>query len=86
MQCLHTISEFEFGHPDYFKIADYNNTLLCYCDTTYRSSHISIFNLETGVQKTDFPLSAHEFGMGEYGKMCIFNYGTIRIWGVPESS
>jgi uncharacterized Zn-finger protein len=42
MQCLHTISEFEFGHPDYFKIADYNNTLLCYCDTTYRASHISI--------------------------------------------
>jgi WD40 repeat protein len=74
MQCLHTISEFEFGHPDYFKIADYNNTLLCYCDTTYRASHISIWNLETGVQKTDFPLSAHEFGTGAYGKMCIFNY------------
>jgi WD40 repeat protein len=74
MQCLYTITEFEFGHPDYFKIADYNNTLLCYCDTTYRSSHISIWNLETGIQKTDFPLSAHEFGMGEYGKICIFNY------------
>jgi WD40 repeat protein len=73
MQCLHTITEFKFGHPDYFKIADYN-TLLCYFDTTYRSSHISIWNLETGIQKTEFPLSAHEFGIGEYGKMCIFNY------------
>lgn len=74
MQCLHTITELEFGHPDYFKIANYNNTLLCYCDTTYRSSHISIWNLETGIKKTNFPLSAHEFGIGEYGKFCIFNY------------
>ena len=46
MQCLHTITEFKFNSfnteypPDYFAIADYNNSLVCYWDIDYKASGV----------------------------------------------
>jgi hypothetical protein len=72
MQCLHTTTKFNSRYcdpgessPDYFAIANYNNTLVCYWDVTYRSSFINIWDLETGERKYDFDLPAHEFGIGK---------------------
>ena len=81
MQCLHTIIEFKFNsfdtkyYPDYFAIADYNNSLVCYSDVEYKRSGIAIYDLETGKAKTNHYLSmAHEFGLGKDGKVFVTSY------------
>ncbi|MBN3872510.1 WD40 repeat domain-containing protein [Nostoc sp. JL33] len=87
MQCLHTLTEFnldcynpEQHHPDYFAIADYNNTLICYWDLSYKQSFVNIWHLETGQSKKDFDLAmAHEFGLGKSGKVCIISFQDI-LW------
>lgn len=82
MHCLQTLTEFnldcyapEQHHPDYFAIANYNNTLLCYWDLTYKQSSINIWDLETLQRKIDFTgVFAHEFGLGKQGKVCILSF------------
>lgn len=83
MQCLHTITEFKFDsfnteyHPDYFAIADYNNTLVCYWDINYKISGVAIWNFETGNRKIDFSLTAHEFELGKHGKVFINSFQDV---------
>lgn len=84
MQCLHTITEFKFGSfntegfdPDYFAIANYNNTLVAYWDITYKASGAAVWNLETGEAQKDFWLMAHDFGLGKKGKIFISSYQDV---------
>lgn len=87
MQCLHTLTEFNLNcynheqhHPEYFAIADFNNTLVCYWDLTYKSSCVNVWNLETGQQTKNFVLSnAHEFGLGKEGRVCVVNFQHL-LW------
>lgn len=89
MQCLQTLTEFnldcyapEQHHPDYFAIASYNNTLLCYWDLTYKQSSINIWDLETLQRKIDFTgVFAHEFSLGKRGKVCILSFQHL-AWAV----
>ncbi|WP_413174823.1 WD40 repeat domain-containing protein [Anabaena azotica] len=87
VNCLYTIKEFKLNcsdtqvhHPYYFAIADYNNTLVCYWDLSYKASQLSIWDLETGEHKRDFELAqAHEFGLGKNGKVCVVNFQDF-VW------
>lgn len=52
MQCLHVIDDFQFDEhnfndtpANYFAIADYDNSLICYWDYTYKSSFLSLLIL-----------------------------------------
>ncbi|MGB3205964.1 MAG: hypothetical protein WBB28_13320, partial [Crinalium sp.] len=93
MQCLHTLTEFnldcynpEQHHPDYFAIADYNNTLVCYWDLRYKASSVNVWNLETGQQTKNFVLSnAHEFGLGKEGRVCIVNFQDL-VWALDTET
>ncbi|MFW9257417.1 WD40 repeat domain-containing protein [Nostoc sp. CALU 546] len=93
MQCLHTLTEFnldcykpEQHHPYYFAIADYNNTLICYWDLSYKQSFVNIWDLETGQSKKDFDLAmAHEFGLGKSGKVCIISFQHF-LWPVDTET
>ena len=84
MQCLHTIKEFRFDSfdtkgfdPDYFSIADRDNTLVAYWDITYKASGATVWNLETGEAQKDFWLMAHGFGLGKKGKIFISSYQDV---------
>lgn len=83
MRCLHTISEFKFDsfdqeyHPNYFAIADYNNSLVCYWDIGYKLSGVAIWNLRTGNQERDYSLTAHDFRLSKQGKIFVHNYQDI---------
>lgn len=93
MQCLYTLTQFNLDcydperfHPEYFAIADYNNTLLCYWNLTYKHSSVNVWNLETGQRKIDFVLSnAHEFGLGKQGRVCIVNYQHL-LWALDTET
>ncbi len=84
IECLNTIDNFNFDsfetneyHPDYFAIANFNNSLVAYWDITYKSSGVAIWDLETGNLKKDYDLTAHEFGLGKNGKVFISAYQDI---------
>ena len=81
MQCLHTITKFEFDSfnteqfdPDYFAIANYTGTLVSYWNTEYKRSGIAVWDLKTGSLKQDYDLAAHEFGLGKNGKVFVTSY------------
>jgi hypothetical protein len=87
--CLHTVKEFKLNcsdpqvhHPYYFAIADYNNTLVCYWDLSYKFSQVSIWDLQTGEYKRDFELAhANEFGLGKNGKVYVVNFQDF-VWSL----
>ena len=85
MQCLHTITEFKFDsfntkyHPDYFAIANYNNSLVCYRDVEYKRSGIAIWDLATSNAKINNHLMAHEFGLGKDGKVFVTSYQDLNF-------
>lgn len=81
MQCLYTIDQFKFDsfnteqfHPDYFAIANYNNTLVSYWDTAYKASGVAVWDLKTGNLQKNCYLMAHEFGLGQNGKVFITSF------------
>ncbi len=82
IQCLHTIEYFEFNsfsipsesHPDNFEIANYDNTLVSYWEIDYKNSGMAIWNLETGSLEREKDLRAHEFGLGDDGKVFVTSY------------
>jgi WD40 repeat protein len=81
MKCLHTIVDFNnadgYGYyklPQYFRIADYSNKLVCYWSLTYKRAHLCYWDLATGERQTAHEMSTHEFGLGQRGKSAIHTY------------
>jgi WD40 repeat protein len=81
MECLHTIVDFNnddgYGYyklPQYFRIADYSNKLVCYWSLTYKRAHLCYWDLATGERQTAHKMSTHEFGLGQRGKSAIHTY------------
>ncbi|MEA5552156.1 hypothetical protein VB713_14520 [Anabaena cylindrica UHCC 0172] len=89
IQCLHTLTNFDFNsnysnlkqrHPDYFAIADYNNTLICYWDLDYKYSFVNVWDLKTGQQRRNLELgTAHEFRLGKNGKVSVISFQDL-VW------
>ena len=84
MQCLHTIIDFEVDYynrvhdPNYFGIADYNNTLVGHWNLGYSSSKMAIWSLESGnFQQTSDSLTAHDFELGKQGKIFATTFEDI---------
>ena len=83
MQCLHTIIDFEVDYynrvhdPNYFGIADYNNTLVGHWNLG-SSSKMAIWSLESGdfQQASDF-FTAHDFELGKQGKIFVTTFEDI---------
>lgn len=81
MECSHTIVDFNnadgYGYyklPQYFRIADYSNKLVCYWSLTYKRAHLCYWDLATGERQTAYEMSTHEFGLGQRGKIAIDTY------------
>jgi WD40 repeat protein len=85
MECLHTITDFNITDyngchedpeqlPQYFRIADYSNKLVCYWSLTYKRAHLCYWDLATGQRQTAHKMSTHEFGLGQRGKIAIHTY------------
>jgi hypothetical protein len=85
MECLHTIADFNITDyngchqdpeqlPQYFRIADYSNKLVCYWSLTYKIAHLCYWDLATGERQTAYEMSTHEFGLGQRGKSVIHTY------------
>jgi hypothetical protein len=85
MECLHTIADFNITDyygchqdpeqlPQYFRIADYSNKLVCYWSLTYKFAHLCYWDLATGERQTAYKMSTHEFGLGQRGKVAIHTY------------
>ncbi len=84
MQCLHVIDDFEFDEhnfnntvPDYFAIADYNNSLVCWWDYAYKQSLVNLRKLSTGQKIKNINIVNHEFGLGKQGKIAISSFQHI---------
>jgi WD40 repeat protein len=85
MECLHTIKDFNITDyngchedpeqlPQYFRIADYSNKLVCYWSLTYKRAHLCYWDLATRERQTAYKMSTHEFGLGQRGKSAIHTY------------
>ena len=80
MQCLHTIANFKFDsfheeyHPDYFAIANYNNSLVGYWNLNYKRAGVAIWDLATANIKKNYDIAAHECGLGKQGRLLVTNY------------
>ncbi len=68
----------DFGtiyHPFFIGIAEYDKSLVCYWDINYNYSFLNSWCLKTSNLKTSFSVnSAHDLGLIEKGKLCVYNY------------
>ena len=93
MRCLHIIDDFQFDgydfnntHPDYFAIADYDNSLVCWWKSNWESSFLIFCNLLTGKLTNKIEYYGEEFGLSNKGKTSILKGHTSPIGYLAMSS
>ena len=80
MYLLYNMTNNSYQFPEYFDIANYNNTLVIYGEINYKRSYLRIWDILTKEIKNNCQLMTHGFGLGQQGKTAIYNYQ--HFWGV----